>query len=415
MERKPFGRIGFRCIILTRRTSGNAVRLIAGCIIRPKCFFGPTHIQSFPSRKLNMLSTALEPNTESNTDSIWLSLASNVLAGQSTTREQALSILRTTDDELLNVIAGAFKIRHYYFGKTVQLYFLMNAKSGLCPEDCNYCSQSKISDAPIPKYNILSRDKLLDGARIAAERRSKTYCIVISGRAPNEREMKAVEAIVPLIKEQYGLNICACLGLLDEDQAKRLKAAGVDKVNHNLNTSREYYSEICTTHTFDDRVETLKNVRKAGMELCSGGIIGMGEKHEDIVQMAFELNELSVESIPLNFLHSIDGTPLERKEYLNPRDCLRALCMFRYVNPKSELRIAGGRERHLRTLQPLGLYIANSIFVGDYLTTQGQAPQEDYQMIADMGFEVTGSASGAASPHGGETQMAVDEVTQSLT
>ena len=362
-----------------------------------------------------MLSTALEPNTESNTDSIWLSLASNVLAGQSTTREQALSILRTTDDELLNVIAGAFKIRRYYFGKTVQLYFLMNAKSGLCPEDCNYCSQSKISDAPIPKYNILSRDKLLDGARIAAERRSKTYCIVISGRAPNEREMKAVEAIVPLIKEQYGLNICACLGLLDEDQAKRLKAAGVDKVNHNLNTSREYYSEICTTHTFDDRVETLKNVRKAGMELCSGGIIGMGEKHEDIVQMAFELNELSVESIPLNFLHSIDGTPLERKEYLNPRDCLRALCMFRYVNPKSELRIAGGRERHLRTLQPLGLYIANSIFVGDYLTTQGQAPQEDYEMIADMGFEVTGSAYGAASPHGGETQMAVDEVTQSLT
>ncbi len=355
-----------------------------------------------------MLSNTLDLNTEANTDSIWLSLASSVLAGQSTTREQALSILRSTDDELLNVIAGAFKIRRYYFGKTVQLYFLMNAKSGLCPEDCNYCSQSKISDAPIPKYNILSRDKLLDGARIAAERKSKTYCIVISGRAPNEREMKAVETIVPLIKEQYGLNICACLGLLDEDQAKRLKAAGVDKVNHNLNTSREYYSEICTTHTFDDRVETLKNVRKAGMELCSGGIIGMGEKHEDIVQMAFELNKLSVESIPLNFLHSIEGTPLERKEYLNARDCLRALCMFRYVNPKSELRIAGGRERHLRTLQPLGLYIANSIFVGDYLTTQGQTPQEDYEMIADMGFEVTGFASGGASPQRGAVALATD-------
>lgn len=339
------------------------------------------------------LSPALDPTTDANSDSQWHSLARTVLAGQPATREQALSILRSQDDELLDLIAGAFQIRHHYFGKSVQLYFLMNAKSGLCPEDCNYCSQSKISDAPIPKYNILSRDKLLDGARIAAERKSKTYCIVISGRAPNEREMKAVETIVPQIKEQYGLNICACLGLLDEDQAKRLKAAGVDKVNHNLNTSREYYPEICTTHTFDDRVETLKNVRKAGMELCSGGIIGMGEKQEDIVQMAFELNELSVESIPLNFLHSIDGTPLERKEYLNPRDCLRALCMFRFVNPKSELRIAGGRERHLRTLQPLGLYVANSIFVGDYLTTQGQPPQEDYEMIADMGFEVTGNPS----------------------
>jgi len=338
-----------------------------------------------------MLSTSLESIAETHIDSGWHSLAAHVLAGHAVTREQALSILRSSDEELLELVASAFRIRHEYFGKTVQLYFLMNAKSGLCPEDCNYCSQSKISDAPIPKYNILSRDKLLDGARLAAERKSKTYCIVISGRAPNEREMKAVETIVPQIKEQYGLNICACLGLLDESQAQRLKAAGVDKVNHNLNTSREYYSEICTTHTFDDRVETLKNVRNAGMELCSGGIIGMGEKHEDIVAMAFELRSLSVESIPLNFLHSIDGTPLEQKEYLNPRDCLRALCMFRFVNPKSELRIAGGRERHLRTMQPFGLYVANSIFVGDYLTTQGQPPQEDYEMIQDLGFEITGS------------------------
>jgi len=348
-----------------------------------------------------MLSPAIElsvssPSVSSPSESVWQSLATNVLAGQPVTRDQALAILRSSDEELLDVIGASFRIRHQYFGKTVQLYFLMNAKSGLCPEDCNYCSQSKISDAPIPKYNILSRDKLLDGARIAAERQSKTYCIVISGRAPNEREMKAVETIVPMIKEQYGLNICACLGLLDEEQAKRLKAAGVDKVNHNLNTSREYYPEICTTHTFDDRVETLKNVRKAGMELCSGGIIGMGEKHEDIVQMAFELSELSVESIPLNFLHSIDGTPLERKEYLNARDCLRALSMFRFVNPKSELRIAGGRERHLRSMQPLGLYVANSIFVGDYLTTEGQPPQEDYEMIADMGFEITGSCATTA-------------------
>jgi biotin synthase len=274
----------------------------------------------------------------------------------------------------------------------------MNAKSGLCPEDCHYCSQSKVSDAPIPKYNILSRDKLMDGAKLAAERQSKTYCIVISGRAPNEREMKAVETIVPEIKKTFGLNICACLGLLSEKQALRLKAAGVDKVNHNLNTSREHYAEICTTHTFDDRVETLKNVRKAGMELCSGGIIGMGEKHEDIVEMAFSLQELQVESIPLNFLHAIDGTPLEQQEYLNARDCIRALCMMRFVNPRSELRIAGGRERHLRSLQPLGLFVANSIFVGDYLTTQGQAPEEDYNMIRDLGFEITGSSVGPAQP-----------------
>ncbi len=335
----------------------------------------------------------------------WHSLASAILDGYTITRQEALDILRSDDDQLLDLIGAAFRIRHNSFGKTVQLYFLMNAKSGLCPEDCNYCSQSKLSTAPIPKYTILNREKLLDGARVAAERQSKTYCIVISGREPNEREMKAVETIVPEIKAKYGLNICACLGLLDAGQAARLKAAGVDKVNHNLNTSPEYYSQICSTHTFQDRVDTLKNVRAAGMQLCSGGIIGMGEKKEDIVAMAFELRELSVESIPLNFLHAIDGTPMETKEYLSPRDCLRALCMFRFVNPESELRIAGGRERHLRSLQPLGLYIANSIFVGDYLTTEGQPPAEDYRMIEDMGFQVTGQPEMVMS--GSEPEMPV--------
>jgi biotin synthase len=325
-------------------------------------------------------------------DNRWSSWASHVLAGGAIDRSQALEILNSSDEALMDVLSAANRIRRHHFGKTVQLYFLMNAKSGLCPEDCNYCSQSKISDAPIPKYNILSRDKLLDGARLAAERQSKTYCIVISGRAPNEREIKAIETIVPEIKQKFGLNICACLGLLNESQAQRLAAAGVDKVNHNLNTSRDYYEKICTTHTFEDRVETLRNVRKAGLQLCSGGIIGMGEQREDIVEMAFSLRELEVESIPLNFLHAIDGTPLERQEYLSPRDCLRALAMFRFVNPSSELRIAGGRERHLRSLQPLGLLVANSIFVGDYLTTQGQPPQEDYQMIQDLGYEITGQA-----------------------
>lgn len=317
-------------------------------------------------------------------------LASSVLQSEHITRQDALQILQSSDDQLPGLLAATYRVRHRYFGNTVQLYFLMNAKSGLCPEDCNYCSQSKISDSPVPKYTILDRKRLMEGAKLAAERQSKTYCIVISGRAPNEREMKAVETIVPEIKQAYGLNICACLGLLTPQQAERLKAAGVDKVNHNLNTSENYYDKICTTHTYADRKETLKNVRAAGLQLCSGGIIGMGEQYEDMIDMAFDLRELQTESIPLNFLHAVDGTPLQRKEYLTPRDCLRALCMFRMVNPTSELRIAGGRERHLRSLQPLGLYAANSLFVGDYLTTKGQAPTADYDMITDLGFEITG-------------------------
>jgi biotin synthase len=318
-------------------------------------------------------------------------LADKVLAGQPVSRDEARSLLDSCDDELLDLMSAAFRIRQRYFGKTVQLYFLMNAKSGLCPEDCHYCSQSKISAAPVPKYNILQRDQLMAAAEIAANRQAKTYCLVISARGPNEREMKAVEAIVPEIKAKYGLNICACLGLLTAEQAERLKACGVDKVNHNLNTSESHYGNICTTHTYADRKETLRHVRAAGMELCSGGIIGMGESHDDIVSMAMDLRELQAESIPLNFLNSIEGTPFQNNDELTPQDCLRALAMFRFVNPTSELRISGGREIKLRSLQSLGLYAANSMFVGDYLTTRGQPPEADYQMIRDLGFEITKS------------------------
>ncbi len=319
-------------------------------------------------------------------------MADQVLGGESLTREQAISILEAPDVDVMSILAAGFRIRHQYFGKSVQLYFLMSAKSGLCPEDCHYCSQSKISDAPVPKYNILKRDDLMEAARLASERGAKTYCLVISARGPNERELNAVEQIVPEIKEKYGLDICACLGLLSKEQADRLKACGVDRVNHNLNTSEDHYADICTTHTYADRVQTLQHVKDAGMEMCSGGIIGMGEKYEDVVSMAFDLRDLGVQSIPLNFLNAIEGTPLQGNEELTANDCLRALAMFRFVNPDRELRISGGREIHLRSLQPLGLYVANSLFVGDYLTTKGQAPQEDYDMIRDLGFEVTESA-----------------------
>ena len=241
-----------------------------------------------------------------------------------------------------------------------------------------------------PRYNILNREKLLDGARVAFERGSSTYCLVISARGPNEREMQAVEKIVPEIKAKYDLNICACLGLLTSEQAQRLAACGVDQVNHNLNTSEEYYGEICSTHTYQDRLATLSAVRAAGMKLCSGGILGMGERDEDLVKMAFQLREIAAEMIPVNFLNPIEGTPLAGRRDLNPRYCLKGLAMFRLVNPTADIRIAGGREMHLGSMQCLGLYAASSIFVGDYLTTQGQPPEADYRMIEEIGFVVAG-------------------------
>ncbi|MFN3190287.1 MAG: biotin synthase BioB [Aureliella sp.] len=339
---------------------------------------------------MNAIPEAISP-TRATLDSSnrWIELATSVLDGEPVSESQALEILKSSDEEILDIVSGAFRLRHQFFGKQVQLYFLVNAKSGLCPEDCGYCSQSKLSKAPIEKYRMLSTEQLLDGARVAAERDSKTYCIVISGRAPSEREMQVVEEIVPKVKSEYDLKICACLGLLTPENAERLKQCGVDRVNHNLNTSREYYDDICSTHTYQDRMDTLRTVRDAGLEVCSGGIMGMGETHEDLVAMAMDLRELRADSIPLNFLHAIEGTPLGKQTPLTPQDCIRGLCMMRFVNPSSELRIAGGREKHLRSLQPLSLFVANSIFIGDYLTTKGQAPESDYQMIQDMGFEIT--------------------------
>ena len=310
----------------------------------------------------------------------WHAMASRVLSGGTIDRDDARAILESSDVELLDVLAAAWRVRHHSFGNTVQLFFLMNAKSGLCPEDCGY---------------LLSAPKLLEAAKLAAERQSKTFCIVISARGPSEREIDFVCTIVPQIKQQYDLNICACLGLLSPEQAQRLAAAGVDKVNHNLNTSERFYGEVCSTHTYGDRIATLAACRAAGLQLCSGGIMGMGETHDDLIDMGLELRSLGVESIPLNFLNAIDGTPLEGNNRVSPRDCLRGLAMMRMLNPTAEIRIAGGREIHLGSLQPLGLYPANSMFVGDYLTTKGQLPEADYKMIEEMGFVITRGAESA--------------------
>lgn len=315
-------------------------------------------------------------------------MADQVLAGGELSAAEASEILSSSDDELVDLLAAAYRVRRAFFGRKVHLYFLKNAKSGLCPEDCGYCSQSIVSDAEIPRYALLNAEKLLDGARQAVEAQARTYCIVCSGRGPSNREVEHIASVVEQIKSQYGLHICCCLGLLKPEQAQRLKQAGVDRVNHNLNTSRQFYDRICQTHTYQDRLDTLRTVRDAGMELCSGVIVGMGETTADLVDVAFELRSLAVHSIPVNFLHPIDGTPLEGTRQLTPRDCLRALCLFRLVNPRVEIRISGGREVNLRSLQSMGLYPANSMFVSDYLTTPGQAPAADFQMVEDLGFEI---------------------------
>ncbi len=313
-------------------------------------------------------------------------LAELSLTGELIDRKIAIAVLQSSDEMLLDLLAAAYRVRRHYWGNRVRLHFLLNAQSGLCPEDCNYCSQSKISSAEIEKYPLLAQEKIVQAADRAAELKAGTFCFVISGRSPSEKVFNQVVEAVEIVKDKHDLKICACLGLLSESQTHRLAAAGVDRVNHNLNTSENYHENICTTHTFSDRVNTLKNVQAAGITTCSGGILGMGESDADIVDLAYSLRELNVTSVPLNFLIPIPGTPLADSNYLNPRQCLRILSLFRLILPSQEIRIAGGREVHLRSLQPLGLYAANSIFIGDYLTTAGQAANMDLQMIQDAGF-----------------------------
>lgn len=330
----------------------------------------------------------------------WKQLAEKVIGGYSLTTDEALQILTESDENVLELVHAAYQIRKHYYSNKVKLNLIINAKSGLCPEDCGYCSQSMKADTEIDSYPLVSKQVIVEGAREAKKNKIGTYCIVMSGRKPTNRDVNTVVAAVQDIKKDIeSIKICACLGLVNDEQAHLLKEAGVDRFNHNINTSKGHHSEITTTHQYDDRIRTLETLKNAGISPCSGVICGMGETLEDIVEMAFSLKDLHVDSIPVNFLHPIEGTKLEHLDDLTPLKCLKILAMFRFVNPTKEIRISGGREFNLRTLQSLGLYMANSIFVGDYLTTSGQASQQDYQMIEDLGFEIEENAFETESQH----------------
>jgi biotin synthase len=320
------------------------------------------------------------------------SLAAKGLRRELPTREEALAVLATSDDDLLDVVAAAGRVRRQWFGRRVKLNYLVNLKSGLCPEDCSYCSQRLGSKAEILKYSWLKPDEAAAAAKAGLAGGAKRVCLVASGRGPSDRDVERVAETVGAIKaENENVEICACLGLLSDGQASRLREAGVHAYNHNLNTSEETYGDICSTHDFKDRVDTVQQAQAAGLSACSGLIAGMGESDADLVDVVFALRELNPDSVPVNFLIPFEGTPLAKEWNLTPQRCLRILAMVRFVCPDIEVRLAGGREVHLRSMQPLALHLVNSIFLGDYLTSEGQAGQADLDMITDAGFTVEGA------------------------
>ncbi|WP_331766714.1 biotin synthase BioB [Embleya sp. NBC_00896] len=318
-------------------------------------------------------------------------LVNKALRRETPSRQEALAIL-TGEDELLDVVTAGSRVRRHFFGRRVKLNTIINMKSGLCPEDCSYCSQRLGSDAEILKYSWITPEEAATTADQAVRAGAKRVCLVASGRGPGNRDITRIEDTISAVKAgNPDVEVCVCLGLLTDGQAERLAEAGAHAYSHNLNTSEARYADICSTHTFTDRTDTLRRATKAGLSPCSGAIMGMGESDEDIVDLAFALKELDPDSVPVNFLIPFKGTPLADNWELTPDRCLRILALFRFVFPDVEVRLAGGREIHLRSLQPLALHLANSMFLGDYLTSEGQPGADDRQMIADAGFVIEGA------------------------
>ena len=320
----------------------------------------------------------------------WKGISNRILEGGTIQPEEALALLESPDDELLDVLQAAYQVRKKHFGKTVSLHLLRNVKSGVCPEDCSFCSQSTKAINDVERYDMQTVETILEGAQAAVDRQAKRYCLVSSTRSPSPNEVDTICDAVTQIKERHPhLEICSSLGLLTEEKAQRLKEAGVNRFNHNLETSENFFPEVVTTHEFSDRINTAKIVKKVGLDLCCGGLFGMGESLQDRVDLAYALADLNVDSVPVNFLDPRPGTHFDGKPNpLSPNDCLRALAMIRLVMPTVEVRIAGGRETTLRHLQTFALYPANSMFTNGYLTTGGQDFDTDKRMIEDAGFEV---------------------------
>ena len=316
-------------------------------------------------------------------------LEEKVLAGQEITQEEARELGELDGSDLYQLLAAASRIRDLRAGKKVDLCSIINAKSGLCSENCKFCAQSVHHQTEVDVYDLLDEESILERALQMEAEGAKRYSLVTSGRGISEGDFVKVLGIYRRLARETNLKLCASLGIITEDMARRLREASVTMYHHNLETSESYFPHICTTHSYQDRINTIKACQAADLEVCSGGIISLGETMGQRLEMAFTLRELKVQSVPINILNPIVGTALENQHVLPPLEILQTIAIYRFILPEARLRFAGGRENALRNLQAMG-YLAgiNATLVGSYLTTSGRTVAEDIQMILDMGLEV---------------------------
>lgn len=316
-------------------------------------------------------------------------LEDQVILGQEITWEEARELGELEGYDLYQLFAAASRIRDQRAGKIVDLCSIVNAKSGRCSEDCRFCSQSVHHQTDVDVYDLLDEASILERAHMMEAEGAKRYALVTSGRGISEEDLVKALDIYQRLSRETNLKLCASLGIINKDMARRLREAGVTRYHHNLETSESYFPHICTTHSYQDRINTIKTCQDADLEVCSGGIVSLGETMNQRLEMAFALRDLKVKSVPINILNPIAGTALENQSLLPPLKILQTIAIYRFILPEAMLRFAGGRETALRNLQAMG-YLAgiNAALVGSYLTTSGRTVTEDIQMILDMGLEV---------------------------
>ena len=329
------------------------------------------------------------------------SCARRVEEGEPIGRQEALALLASAERDPWPVLAAADRVRRRYRGLTVHLCSIVAVKLGRCGEDCRWCAQSAHWSTNIPAHGLLSTAELVRAAEAAAAAGAERFGLVTSGGRLSRPELDSVFASAAAIRERVGLGVCGSFGALSVEEARRLAAAGITRYNHNLETSARHFAGVCTTHTYDDRVRTARAVCEAGIELCCGGLFGMGETDEDRVDLALAVRDLGAHVVPLNVLHPIAGTPLADARPLAPMKILSIVAMFRLVLPDRIIKLAGGREKNLRELQPLMFFAgADSCMVGNYLTTKGRPAEDDLQLIRDLGFEIAGAGGATRGSHG---------------
>ncbi len=314
-------------------------------------------------------------------------LTEKTLSGHRLSREEILPLLSLEGESLYDLFYWANALRHHYKGNKIACCAIMSAKRGKCPEDCRFCAQSIWYDAGIEEIPLVGVEAIKESASRAVAHKASALGLVTSGKRLIQGELVSISRRVRGVNGSIPLH--ASLGLLTREGAKLLRLSGVLRYNHNLETSKQFFPRLCTTHTYEERLATIRLAKEAGMEVCSGGIFGVGESPEDRIELALTLRELDVDTIPLNFLHPIPGTPLGKNQPLHPMEILKIIAIFRFILPDKEIKVAGGRQKNLRSMQSWIFYAgASSIIVGDYLTTKGSSAEEDLQMITDLGLQL---------------------------